>query len=144
MIRNAVLGFIIFVLFVGCGAARKKVAQTQVEEMQGHISSLESELERKDEKIKSLEGELESTGSKQTNVFEKGVMKAVKSKESAGKFTLKQVQTALKNAGYYKGTVDGKTGKNTKKAIKAFQKDNGLKADGVVGKKTWLKLKKHL
>jgi len=144
MIRNAVLGFIIFALCVGCGAARKKVAQSQVEEMQGHISSLETELERKDEKIKSLESEVESTSSKQSNVFEKGVITPSKKKESAGKFTMKQVQTALKNAGFYKGTIDGKAGKNTKKAIKAFQKENGLKADGVVGKRTWLKLKKHL
>lgn len=56
----------------------------------------------------------------------------------------KQIQRALKKAGLYKGKVDGKIGKQTKKAIKAFQKKNKLKVDGVVGEKTWTALKKYL
>ena len=56
----------------------------------------------------------------------------------------KQIQTALKNAGYYQGAIDGKMGKNTRQAIKDFQKANNLPADGKVGKKTWLALKGYL
>jgi len=52
------------------------------------------------------------------------------------KLSPKQIQTALKNAGFYKGTIDGKIGHKTKSAIKKFQTAKGLKADGVVGKKT--------
>lgn len=37
-------------------------------------------------------------------------------------------------------TVDGKFGKNTQTAVKAFQKKNGLVADGVVGYNTWKKI----
>ena len=33
--------------------------------------------------------------------------------------------------------IDGDFGSETEKAVKAFQKDHGLTADGVVGKKTW-------
>jgi len=55
-----------------------------------------------------------------------------------------EIQTALKNAGFYTGTVDGKLGPKTKKAIEAFQSANGLKADGKVGPKTWEALSKHL
>jgi len=58
--------------------------------------------------------------------------------------TTEQIQTALKNAGYYTGSIDGKLGPRSKKAIEAFQKDNGLKADGKVGRKTWAKLQTHL
>ncbi len=54
------------------------------------------------------------------------------------------IQTALKNAGYYTGTVDGKLGPMTKEAIEEFQKANGLEADGRVGPKTWAALRKHL
>ena len=54
------------------------------------------------------------------------------------------VQTALKNAGFYHGTVDGKIGQQTKKAIQAFQKSKNLTADGVVGKKTWEQLQAFL
>ena len=55
-----------------------------------------------------------------------------------------EIQTALKNAGFYTGNVDGKLGPKSKKAIEAFQSANGLKADGKVGAKTWELLSKHL
>ena len=49
---------------------------------------------------------------------------------------VKQIQTALKNKGYYTGKVDGIFGKLTTAAVKSFQRDNGLKSDGVVGTAT--------
>lgn len=55
----------------------------------------------------------------------------------------RQIQTALKNAGFYKGPVDGKIGKKTKAAIIAFQKAHKLRADGVVGRKTWMILSEY-
>lgn len=55
-----------------------------------------------------------------------------------------EIQTALKNAGYYTGSVDGKIGPKSKKAIAEFQKANGLKDDGKVGPKTWEVLSKYL
>ncbi|MDD5005246.1 MAG: peptidoglycan-binding domain-containing protein [Candidatus Omnitrophica bacterium] len=58
--------------------------------------------------------------------------------------TPQEIQTALKNAGYYKGDVDGKIGPKSKQAIMDFQKDNNLGTDGKVGPKTWSKLKAHL
>jgi len=56
----------------------------------------------------------------------------------------KDIQTALKNAGYYSGSVDGKLGPKSKTAIKEFQAANGLTADGKVGAKTWQKLSTYL
>lgn len=56
----------------------------------------------------------------------------------------KQIQTALKNAGYDPGAIDGKLGPRSKKAIKDFQAANGLKADGKVGAKTWAKLSAYV
>jgi len=55
-----------------------------------------------------------------------------------------EIQTALKNAGFYAGNIDGKLGPKSKKAIEDFQSANGLKADGKVGAKTWEALGKHL
>ncbi len=54
------------------------------------------------------------------------------------------IQRALKTAGYFNDEADGKVGPKTRDAIRAFQHDNGLKADGVCGKKTWDLLKTHL
>ncbi len=56
----------------------------------------------------------------------------------------KDIQKALKNAGFYSGSVDGKIGPRTKKAIEAFQKSKGLKVDGKVGPVTWAELEKYL
>lgn len=58
------------------------------------------------------------------------------------KLTVSQYQKNLKHYyGYYTGTVDGKKGKKTTEAIKAFQKAKGLTVDGVYGAKTDAKLK---
>ena len=65
-------------------------------------------------------------------------------KEEIPKDKTRQIQFALKKAGLYKGVIDGKIGPQTRRAIKEFQKARGLKADGVVGQKTWEELRKFL
>ncbi|MCH5155709.1 MAG: spore cortex-lytic enzyme [Clostridiales bacterium] len=54
------------------------------------------------------------------------------------------VQARLATLGYYKSSIDGKWGSGTTAAVKKFQTDNGLKADGVVGSGTASKLKVKL
>ena len=49
---------------------------------------------------------------------------------------VRQIQTKLKNWGYYKGNIDGIYGSQTLKAVKDFQAKNGLTVDGIVGDKT--------
>ena len=49
---------------------------------------------------------------------------------------VKQIQTKLKNWGYYNGSIDGVYGSGTLSAVKSFQKKNGLTVDGVAGTKT--------
>ena len=49
---------------------------------------------------------------------------------------VRQIQKKLKNWGYYEGQIDGIFGSETKKAVIAFQKKNGLTADGIAGKNT--------
>lgn len=58
--------------------------------------------------------------------------------------TATEIQTALKNAGFYSAEIDGKIGPMTKKAIVDFQKSKGLQADGKVGPKTWEALSAYL
>ena len=53
---------------------------------------------------------------------------------------VRAVQTKLKSLGYYKGTVDGIYGTQTKNAVTAFQKNCGITADGICGKQTLLYL----
>lgn len=49
---------------------------------------------------------------------------------------VRQIQEKLKRWGYYSGSVDGIYGSGTEKAVKKFQKANGLTADGIAGKAT--------
>ena len=51
---------------------------------------------------------------------------------------VKELQTKLRDLGYDLGVcgVDGDFGQATEKAVKAFQKDHGLKVDGIVGEQT--------
>lgn len=53
---------------------------------------------------------------------------------------VKEVQRRLKQWGYYSGALDGIFGAGTKRAVVAFQKKNGLSADGIVGKATYAAL----
>ncbi len=49
---------------------------------------------------------------------------------------VRQIQTRLKELGYNPGTIDGIYGTNTQNAVKSFQRDKGLSADGIAGPKT--------
>ncbi len=49
---------------------------------------------------------------------------------------VRQIQTKLKNWGYYNGSIDGVYGSKTYSAVKSFQKKNGLTADGIAGTAT--------
>ncbi|MEK6733043.1 MAG: peptidoglycan-binding domain-containing protein [Candidatus Omnitrophota bacterium] len=63
---------------------------------------------------------------------------------SMEKPSFQDIQQALANAKLYEGKIDGILGPKTRKAIESFQSQNGLKADGKVGPKTWQKLKEYL
>lgn len=63
---------------------------------------------------------------------------------SGSKWTVRDIQAALKNAGFDPGSIDGKLGPRTQQAIKEFQRTKGLKIDGKVGLQTWEELSKYL
>lgn len=56
------------------------------------------------------------------------------------------LQYLLRNRGFYNAKIDGVFGRQTEDAVRKFQRAKGLKADGIVGAKTWtpllLRLKK--
>lgn len=53
---------------------------------------------------------------------------------------VRRIQQKLADLGYYSGSVDGIFGQNTQSAVKRFQRDVGLTADGIVGSATLLYL----
>ena len=50
--------------------------------------------------------------------------------------TVRRIQTALQERGYDPGAADGVFGSRTETAVRRFQTDHGLTADGVVGERT--------
>jgi peptidoglycan hydrolase-like protein with peptidoglycan-binding domain len=57
-------------------------------------------------------------------------MKSSTAKPKWSKEQIKEAQTGLQKAGYFKATPDGVYGKKTKKAVKEYQKANKLPVTG--------------
>ncbi len=53
------------------------------------------------------------------------------------------VQKLLSETGFYVGELDGVFGNGTARAVKEFQRSNGLVADGTVGNETFLYLQRN-
>jgi len=147
MLRKALvfsLAIVFLVSLSGCATGRKKT-NLEVQGLRNQISVLETQIQSKDEEINSLK---ESLARAQETQQQEVVTKKVSKKKIIGEVksrpNVKQVQIALENAGYNVGRIDGKMGKQTRDAIKAFQKAHGLVGDGKVGKQTWNLLKDYL
>ncbi|HOW34988.1 MAG TPA: peptidoglycan-binding protein [Candidatus Omnitrophota bacterium] len=136
MLLRILLTIILAVGLAGCATTKKNVATT--DQMEMRVSELESKLQERDSEIENLQFQLQEVKEAQIRNI------TLVPKGDFVKPDTKSVQTALKNAGLYDGPVDGKIGTKTKTAIKDFQKANGLKADGVVGQQTWMKLGTYL
>lgn len=127
------------IVFAACATPRKERGGQTTEELQARVSELEKELHEKDAEIRELEDELEKPRASISTPVEPTLEEI-----DMSKVTAKHIQTALKNSGYYKGEIDGKIGKNSREAIREFQKANNLSVDGKVGPKTWALLQKYL
>jgi peptidoglycan hydrolase-like protein with peptidoglycan-binding domain len=159
--RNAVLRllslFILTIVLSGCATTQMK---SQNEQIESRITDLEKNLQAKDAEIVDLQYQVKDLSSKvdsskgtdfessssfsessRSSKASEGTSKAQIIRVSA---SAEKIQRALKSAGVYTGPIDGKVGPGTKEAIIEFQKSHGLKADGVLGKKTWEELKTYL
>lgn len=123
----------VLLVFAVSGCATTGKTKVTTEELEMRVSDLEKKVQDRDEQIKTLEAKLDTTKKAEE-----------RKKVDATKISKKDIQAALKNAGFYNGPVDGKFGQLTSSAIMEFQKANGLKADGKVGQQTWAKLSEHL
>lgn len=133
----------IMVLFLsGCATTGAKGGgDVQIQQLKEQIQSLEAQLQKKDEEISVLDNELKIAQDKDAGVTAKDLEEE---KANVGKLSVRQIQKALKKAGFYQGAIDGKMGPKTRKAIKKFQKQNDLVPDGLVGNKTSEKLGGYL
>lgn len=140
-----VFGFSLLVVFaislVGCASmGTVKQKNNEIQGLKNQVSLLETQVQSKDQEVNSLRDAL--------NAKEAEVAKAAVSEKPAASvksnFSVKDVQKALANAGYDPGKIDGRMGKQTRDALKAFQKANNLTVNGKANKKTWALLGVYL
>ncbi len=137
------------IAFSGC-ASRK--TGKKVDTMQAQVNAMTDELVRLDQSLQDTRASIQAQenaggGGSSASVSSSGEGASVGGTyrtPSGFEIPSVNIQKALKKAGYYNGAIDGKVGPGTRDAIAAFQKDNGLKADGVCGRGTWAKLKSYL
>ncbi len=144
MFKSFVLLAGILMVLTGCATTQ---SGQSAGDLQLRVSDLENQVAAKDAEIKDLKYTMKDmaydldrtktqrSSTSKADVYTKNddILRVNVSPE--------KVQKALKSAGYYKGNVDGKLGTGSKAAISKFQKDHGLKVDGIVGEQTWRELK---
>ena len=126
-LKAIVLAALVFIAayFVSVRAIHQKYSD--------QIKVLKSEIQMKDLRIIELEENLKM---RTANFSVKAIIQV------AG-ISPMDVQSALKKSGMYAGALDGRISQSVIDAIKKFQRKNGIRPDGVVGKKTWSLLREQ-
>lgn len=132
------------VLVVASGCASKKKTDKQISALEAQVGVLTDEVSRLDSSLQEVRGGVQAQGESASSARVSSGGGKMYRTPSGFELPANNIQAALKNAGYYQGNVDGKIGTASKDALKSFQKDNGLEADGVCGRRTWDKLKPYL
>jgi peptidoglycan hydrolase-like protein with peptidoglycan-binding domain len=121
----------IFLLFVlaalipvsGCSSYRTQRLEERVDQLDDRVSKMEAREEFVQTTVETEEVILDADS-------EAEILARI---AAMGK---KDIQRALRSAGYYDGAIDGKIGPRSRKAIREFQRDHNLKVDGIVGENT--------
>jgi len=145
MFKKVLFSFLaaVFTLtLAGCATSACKQKDLEMQGLKNQVTVLEAQVQSKDEELNTLKDSL-SKSSEQSKVETAEPLKE-KSVTSIQHLKARDIQTALKNAGYDPGKIDGHMGKQTREAVKAFQKANNLTANGKVNKKTWALLSEYL
>ena len=116
-----------------------KGERTGEEKMEARGAQEPGQMERK-----KGETEMEARGAQKPGRMEKSGAESMSAKESQGETSaapdIKKAQEALKSKGHNPGSMDGVMGQQTRQAIRAFQKANGLKETGTLDGETAEKL----
>ncbi|MFA4989900.1 MAG: peptidoglycan-binding domain-containing protein [Candidatus Omnitrophota bacterium] len=120
------------VTLTGC-ASRGTVKQKdrEIQGLRNQVSVLEAQIQDRDQEINGLKDALSFKQVEQV-------------KFEAKQPSTKDIQSALAKAGFDPGKIDGRLGKKTRQALKAFQKAHNLKINGRADRKTWALLSEYL
>lgn len=143
--KNAVQVGVVLLFFafvaVGCGATTRTA---HMDDLMQRVSALDARVNDLEMRQGQAEERTAQTAIMPSRWTDSQGPRQASSQAASQKFSSTQLQTALKNAGFYKGRIDGKVGPQTRQAVKEFQIAHNLKADGVVGRKTRVELVSYL
>lgn len=122
--------------------AVKKRSWTHWAALPGVLSGAETAPEAPAQKDEQKPAQSAGTAQTGQNNMESGVYNMKTLREGDKGTQVRMLQWRLTDLGYACGTIDGIFGAKTKKAVKEYQKANGLTVDGIVGKNTWAALLK--
>ncbi len=133
---------------IGPRAQETEALKSQVASLEGKIGDLNQKVEEVSQRQGALETEVQATRS--TRLLESSQPKPSAPAKATGSYSKvaslsdRQIQQALKTAGFYAGPIDGRIGPQTKEAVRKFQRSNRLSPDGQVGTRTSSALAKFL
>ena len=145
---NAIkLGAVVLAALLAAGCASMSGTQLkETETLKARLDSLESQVATLTQRLdqatqdqqlaQGQDGGLSAGPASEKTRVSKGATNLI--------WTVRQTQRALAAAGFYKGTLDGKGGPLTRKALREFQQAHGLKSDGIVGPATSEALARYL
>lgn len=162
---NLLILFAVVALLSGCVSQGRH--ESELRGLRGHVVNLTTQVTRLDNALSSaeqtiadkqaenmklvsevqdLQRELETNRAERKNALAQiePASQGVYRTRGGLELSAFDIQKALTNAGYYSGSIDGKIGPDSREAIRRFQTDEGLTADGVCGKVTWDKLRAHM
>ncbi len=147
---HGVLLMAMAVILSGCASGQTHQAFARLQSQVGMLDERVTQLERSATSRASAApaSETASKGEETVSVVTTPEKSAAATKPAGRKASLqpsmRDIQQALKNAGFYQGVIDDKMGPMTREAVKEFQRVHGLNDDGVVGKQTWAKLSAYM
>ncbi len=121
---------------LGTRAQESDTFKTQLGSLESQMGTLNQRIEEIANKQATLEVQL--SGGPTTSP------ERAPAKRAATPLSNRDIQLALKSAGFYAGSIDGKLGPKTLEALRSFQRFNHLTPDGKVGMKTSAALAKRL
>ena len=148
--KNNIIMFSLFILFFlgGCTTAgkrgddyEKQILRKRISFLENKIADLTNILEKEKEKKQDLQ---EMLGQQEQGIRQKRVNISPEAGTKDYYYFVIKIQTALRNAGFNPGLIDGNMGTRTHVVLKEFQKANSLPVSGRVDKQTWTLLRKYL
>ena len=131
-------------LLATMGCATPRSAELSNQELQGRVLHLENLAQQRDQELAQLREDVDAERQARQALEQPAGGAGAATHAATDRMTLRDVQTALKRAGFDPGPADGKMGKQTRQALRNFQQAQGLAADGRIGPQTMVKLKPYL